>query len=135
MTKWIIIAGVVVGLAVGGLFYNAKRSSKKRTFSLPELIQHFAESTDKTIIDELAGGSLTYVSGKMSIQLIEEDQVILITSEYYFQNEQGEWLMKTNKEMTKLETMTSNGMEELRKKGGTILFEIEAPNQAQSTAI
>lgn len=136
MTKWIIIGGVVVALAAGGVLYNSLKSSKRKTLSLQELIEHYSASTDKIIIDELAKGSLTYVSGQTSIQIMEKEQAIHVISEYYFQTDQGEWVKKTNKDMANLQTMTDDAIEELRKRGGMILFEIEAPNQASaSTAV
>ncbi|WP_214626513.1 hypothetical protein [Paenibacillus agaridevorans] len=45
---------------------------EKKAISLEGLIEHYSASTDRTIVEELSKGNMTYVSGQTSFQLIEE---------------------------------------------------------------
>ncbi|MGQ7890636.1 hypothetical protein [Paenibacillus sp. WC2504] len=125
--RWIIASGIIISVAAT-VIYSAVRKRNKPML-LNDLIDSYSEACDEIILQELGKGGLRYVSGRLTIALAEQDKQILVNSEYYFQNDQNEWVRKTNNEQFNVSYLTSQSLDELRTKG-ELIFEIAMPAEA-----
>ncbi|WP_274362820.1 hypothetical protein [Paenibacillus thermotolerans] len=125
MNQWIIVGSAAGAIAAAGLLYAMLKPNRTPT-TLERLIERYSELTDGIIRDELAKGGLTFISGQTSIRLDETARQIVVISDYYFQNAQGEWVKKTNKDAAPVSILTKEALQELKAQG-VLLFDIDAP--------
>ena len=122
-----------IGLLKAGhdAFWNMLFSRKTMTFQ--QFIEASSDCHDKFILDVCRQEHLTYVGGKMLIELDQSKAVevpIWLSAEFYFQTPNQEWIVKEKKGQTDNRSFSdwdTNEMVANLRKTGKLEFLIEPP--------
>ena len=92
------------------------------------LLAFYSGKVDKMILDELASGTMNYVSGKFILTDAPLEKLVEIEAELFFQDAQGKWLKKNLSGKKRYRSLRPEFLKELREKREWI-FEIVAPQK------
>jgi len=117
---------IAVGGALAAAAYLMSRRKRSPSLSLRELADRYSDGADRIIRTETERGELTFISGRLTFAYVPEGPSVSVKSEFYFQNAQGEWSLKTHEERLSRRVLTREAMDELQAHR-TVTFEIEPP--------
>ncbi|AYA76027.1 hypothetical protein DOE78_11585 [Bacillus sp. Y1] len=134
MNKILLISASI--LLVGFLIQRGMKESAEsnkiiKKKSIQYIINKYSNDCDKIILRELENNqSLDYVSGYFIINLSENQQVIQLKAEMYFQDNEGNWLKKESTDTVQSNRLYQNDLEELKSKQ-ELKYELSSPKLPQ----
>ncbi|MNE87471.1 hypothetical protein D3C80_1846750 [compost metagenome] len=93
-----------------------------------ELADRYSEGSDAIILAEMERGELTFISGRLTFDYVQDTRKIAVKTEFYFQNIKGEWIKKMHEEVLPSRVLTKEALSDLVEVQ-QVVFEIEAPKQ------
>jgi hypothetical protein len=128
-----VLAGAAItAAAVGWGVYSKNNNISPVT--IEELAGKFSDSCDQVILNtQNENNGLKFISGLFKVTLSEPNNVILISADMYFQDENGQWIKKTNHRKLKSHELTKEAISEL-KELGEVQFELAPPEELTNDA-
>lgn len=134
MNKILLISAsiLLVGFLIQrGMKENSESNTIIKKKSIKDIINKYSNDCDKIILRELENNqSLDYVSGYFIINLSENQQVIQLKAEMYFQDNEGNWLKKESTDTVQSNRLYQNDLEELKSKQ-ELKYELSSPKLPQ----
>jgi hypothetical protein len=78
------------------LLKNLQKINESPKKTIEEIAQWFSDPCDHIIRHAINTEKLTYVGGKLAIELTDDKKHFFVRMEAYFQKKDGQWLIKSN---------------------------------------